>query len=338
MLEVSQLDLLRVLPRLRCSPKLWGTALVILVTMLGSNAAWAIRYPVSEVPMQVAMVAEDIYYVMGLPRVGNDNEGFISNAGFVVTDEGVVVFDALGTPSLAQALVAKIREKTDQPIKRVVVSHYHADHVYGLQVFKELGATVMAAQGSELYLESDSARSRLAERRESLFPWVDESTYLVAPDVIVGQSKSFTLGDKTFAINFHGKAHSDGDLSLLVRPERVLFSGDLIFAGRIPFVGSADTKQWLETLRALELEGLNALVPGHGPASTDTADTVSLTRRYLEDLRAVMIEGVEDLLSFEEIYETTDWSEFSHLPTFNEGNRLNANGVFLSVEEELLNN
>ena len=69
--------------------------------------------------------AEDIYYyyVMGLPRVGNDNEGFISNAGFVVTDEGVVVFDALGTPSLAQALVAKIREKTDQPIKRVVVSH-----------------------------------------------------------------------------------------------------------------------------------------------------------------------------------------------------------------------
>ena len=107
--------------------------------------------------MQVAMVAGDIYYVMGVPRVGNDNEGFISNAGFVVTDEGVVVFDALGTSSLAQALVAKIREKTDQPIKRVVVSHYHADHVYGLQVFKELGAIIMAAQGSELYLESDAA-------------------------------------------------------------------------------------------------------------------------------------------------------------------------------------
>lgn len=68
------------------------------------------------------------------------NEGFMSNAGFVVTDEGVVVFDTLGTAVLGQKLVDAIRTVTLKPIKRVIVSHYHADHIYGLQVFQDLGA------------------------------------------------------------------------------------------------------------------------------------------------------------------------------------------------------
>jgi glyoxylase-like metal-dependent hydrolase (beta-lactamase superfamily II) len=254
----------------------------------------------------------------------------------VITGDGVVVFDSLGTPSLASKLIQKINEITEQPIKKVVVSHFHADHIYGLQVFEEIGAEIVAPFGAQKYIHSDAAKERLEERRLSLAPWVNENTRLVLPDTTVTKSTQFTLGNLNFTINYMGKAHSDGDLTMLVEPDKVLFSGDIIFQERIPFVGSADSKQWLETLTRLETEGLTALVPGHGPASTDPENTISLTRRYLAYLRKVMGAGVEELTPFDEVYADTDWSEFKDLPAFDEGNRINAYQVYLSMEAELL--
>ncbi len=296
----------------------------------------ASKYAPSSVEMEVKKVSEHVYYVEGIPGVATDNEGFISNAGFVVTKAGVVVFDSLGTPSLSYKLFQKIKTVTDQPILKVVVSHFHADHIYGLQVFEELGAEIIAPYGAQKYIRSDAAKERLEERQFSLDPWVNEDTRLVLPDTTVSKSTEFTMGGLTFTINYMGKAHSDGDLTMLVEPDKVLFSGDIIFQGRIPFVGSADSKKWLETLTKLETGGLTALIPGHGPASTDPKNTISLTRRYLAHLRKVMGTGIEELEPFDEVYAAADWSEFKDLPAFAEGNRINAYQVYLSMEAELL--
>lgn len=76
------------------------------------------------VPMELKQVTEHVYYVQGEPGVATDNEGFVSNAGFVVTKTGVVVFDALGTPALAGLLLQKIKTVTDKPVLRVISSHY----------------------------------------------------------------------------------------------------------------------------------------------------------------------------------------------------------------------
>ena len=294
------------------------------------------KYPPTSVEMEVKKVSEHVYYVEGKAGIATDNEGFISNAGFIITDDGVVIFDSLGTPSLAYKLVQKIKTITDQPIKKVVVSHFHADHIYGLQVFEEMGAEIIAPYGAQKYIRSDAAKERLEERQFSLEPWVNENTHLVLPDNTVEKSGSFTLGDLTFSINFMGKAHSDGDLTLLVEPDKVLFSGDIIFQQRIPFVGSADSKNWLNTLKKLETDGLTALIPGHGPASKDPKNTISLTRRYLEHMRKVMGAGIEELTPFDEVYADADWSEFKDLPAFEAGNRINAYQVYLSMEAELL--
>ncbi len=293
-------------------------------------------YAPTSVEMEVKKVSDHVYYVEGVPGIATDNQGFISNAGFVVTGEGVVVFDSLGTPSLAHKLVSKIREITEQPIKKVIVSHFHADHIYGLMVFEELGAEIIAPYGAQKYLQSEAAAERLEERQFSLDPWVNEDTRLVLPDTTIEKSDTFTMGGITFTINFMGKAHSDGDLTLLVEPDKVLFSGDIIFEGRIPFVGNADSKKWLETLTRLETEGLNALVPGHGPVSHAPKETISLTRRYLAYLREVLGAGIEELMPFDEVYAEADWSEFEDLPAFEEGNRINAYQVYLSMEAELL--
>jgi glyoxylase-like metal-dependent hydrolase (beta-lactamase superfamily II) len=89
--------------------------------------------------MQVKRIDPHVFYVQGVSEMGSSaNQNFISNAGFVVTPAGVVVVDALGSPELARRLLAEIRKITKKPIHTVVLTHYHADHIYGLQVSKRL--------------------------------------------------------------------------------------------------------------------------------------------------------------------------------------------------------
>ena len=291
-------------------------------------------YPPVSVDMPVIEVAQDVYYVEGIPGAATEHEGFVSNAGFVITDEGVVVFDALGSPSLAWKLRQRIREVTDKPVIKVVVSHYHADHIYGLQVFKEEGAEIIAPQESVDYVESPVAQERLEERRFSLDPWVNEQTRVLYPDVYVDADSVLEIGGKRFRIHYLGKAHSDGDLAMLVEPQNVLFSGDLIFEGRVPFVGNADTRLWLANLEAMQTAGLSALVPGHGPAAKQPNEAIRLTRDYLRYLRDVMGEAVDSFTEFAEAYEAADWEPFADLPAFEAANRVNAYAVYLSMERE----
>ena len=310
---------------------------IISSILLGCNQSPKTFYPATDVEMELKQVSEYVYYVQGKAGIATDNEGFISNAGFIVTDEGVVVFDALGTPSLANLLLTKIRSVTDKDIIKVIVSHYHADHIYGLQVFKEQGAQIIAPKGVMDYLSSPAAEERLDERQFSLDPWVNEKTYLVTPDVIIDKTMTFKHGDMTFTLDVVGAAHSDGDLTLYVEPDRVLFSGDIIFEGRVPYLGDANTKKWLDTLIKMEVGKIAALIPGHGPAAKNPNQAISATRNYLAKVRSVMADAVKNLDDFAETYDKTDWSEFEKLPAFAEANRRNAYQVYLSMEEELFN-
>ena len=294
------------------------------------------RYPRAEVEMSLRQVAPHTWIVQGATGTAVENQGFISNAGFVVTELGVVVIDALGTPSLAVMLMDLIRTVTDQPVRMVITTHYHADHIYGLQVFKEAGATIVAPAGARDYLSSEVAPTLLAARRELLFPWVDEDTYLVPPDELIDRQKTFTLGGVSFTVIPLGAAHSEGDQAVLVEPDTVLFSGDIIFEGRTPFVGDADTRQWLTALQRMEGMKLAALVPGHGSLAVNPDQAVAQTRAYISKLREVMEQAVDDLEDFDEAYDAADWSEFEHLPAFDAANRRNAYQVYLAIEAEQL--
>lgn len=264
------------------------------------------------------------------------NRGFMSNAGFVVTGDGVVVFDALGTPSLGLGIVDAIRKVTNEPIRRVVVSHYHADHVYGLKPLKDAGAEIWAHRRSTEYLSSDAAAARLAQRRAELYPWVDDTTELVRPDVLLDGDAAFRMGGIEFHIIDTSGAHAPDDIMMLVEPDRVLFAGDLVFAGRIPFVGNADSKHWLAAIEKLIPIDPAVLVPGHGPASRDVARDLALTRDYLAWLRETMGRAARDLEPFDDAYAKTDWSRFRSLPAFEAANRINAWGTYLRMEQESL--
>lgn len=285
--------------------------------------------------MEAKQVAPNIYYVEGLSELGSSaNQNFISNAGFVVTPAGVVVIDALGSPELARRLIAQIRKVTDKPLNTVIVTHYHADHVYGLQVFKDAGARIVAHTASGEYLNSETARLRLEASRQDLFPWVDENTKLVPPDAPINGVQKLVVGGVDFEIIPVGPSHTPDDLVVWLPQSRVLFAGDLVFRNRIPFVGQADSRQWIESLNTLLKFPAKVLVPGHGPASTNPKQDMTLTRDYLVYLRQTMGKGAADLVPFDEVYKSTDWRRFEKVPLFQAANRMNAYNTYLQMEHE----
>ena len=312
--------------------------LASLLLVLGQQAmAMEYKYPRSDVEMQLKQVSPHVWYVQGISGIATENQGFISNATVIVGSKGIMVVDALGSPSLAERLLAEIRKISDKPIERVIATHYHADHIYGLQAFEERGAEILAPFGIDEYLDSPQAAERLEERRFSLDPWVNESTRLVYPDEQIRAERVIDDGEVKLTVNYLGKAHSDADLTVFVEPDNVFVSGDVIFEGRVPFVGDSDSKAWLETLeRMAKKQGIRALIPGHGDLAKDPKQAIELTRDYLAYLREQLGAGVEEMMTFDEIYNDIDWSRFERLPAFADANRVNAYQVFLALEREMM--
>ena len=290
----------------------------------------------ADTPVRAVKVAPDVWFVQGEAAQGSSaNRNFISNAGFVVTDAGVVVVDALGSPALAGELIAEIRRVTAQPIRYVIVTHFHADHVYGLQAFKAAGASILAHPAGREYLGSDTARLRLQASRDELFPWIDETTQLLGADRWLEQEDStLRLGSHDFRIRHVGPAHTPEDLVVYLPGTGVLFGGDLVFRGRIPYVGQADSRRWIESLTHLIDFKPRIVVPGHGPVSTDPLADLRLTRDYLLHLRQTMGEAALNLEPFDEAYAKADWSRFERLPLFRAINRMNAYNTYLLMEQQ----
>lgn len=283
--------------------------------------------------VEAIQLSPSVYFVRGASGVPSQaNRGHTSNAGFVITREGVVVFDALGTPVLGEALLAEIRKRTQAPVRHVIVSHYHADHFYGLVAFKAAGAEIWAHATAKPYLESQAPKDRLAERSRTLAPWVPADMPFVQPTHWISETRKFKLGNLTFNLIPVGPAHTVEDLALLVEEEGVLFVGDLMFAGRIPFVGDADSRGWIAAIDRVVGYEPRVMVGGHGDASRNAAADLRLTRDYLVHLRKTMGEAADDFIEFEEAYRKADWSRFAHLPAFEAANRRNAYNTYIRMQ------
>jgi glyoxylase-like metal-dependent hydrolase (beta-lactamase superfamily II) len=314
----------------------WFAAFALLAAALPCAAQAASNAGTAGPALHATEVADRVWFVQGAAALGSPaNRNFISNAGFVVTDDGVVVVDALGSPALADELLAEIRRVTSQPVRYVIVTHYHADHIYGLQAFKAAGATIVAHRAGREYLNSDTAQKRLEASRLELAPWVDDKTRLVPADRWLDQDETqLRVGSYDILIRHVGPAHTAEDLVVFVPKLGALFSGDLFFRGRIPFVGQADSRLWISSLERLIDYRPRIVVPGHGPASTDPLADLAMTRDYLMYLRQTMGEAAHRLEPFEDAYARADWSRYENMPLFRAANRMNAYNTYLLMEEQ----
>ena len=236
-------------------------------------------------PLPVYKIASDTYMLLGnISTLNVNNRGWNGNAGFVVTSEGVVVIDTLGTPKLGRRFIATIRSLTDKPIRYLIVTHNHPDHSYGAEPFASIeGVTVVVHKGSIQYNLSETLDSSVQYRRDLLpedmqgFKPVAADTYI---DTEPFMSYRIELGGTVFEVYNTGRHHSHGDLVVHQLKQNVVWISDLAFNQRATFLGDGHSQEiilaqdWLlENFSTAEL-----MVPGHGSAQTAPFPMVSKTR------------------------------------------------------------
>jgi glyoxylase-like metal-dependent hydrolase (beta-lactamase superfamily II) len=205
-----------------------------------------------------------------------------SNAGFVIGADGVLVVDTFENPAAAKKMLEAIREKTTLPVKYVVNTHYHLDHVAGNAVFSAAGAVVMAHENVRGWERTENLKF-FGEKPTGAQKAMVEGLYL--PDVTYEQGATAYIGAKRGVELQFMKGHTGGDTVVYDAGSNVVFCGDLFWNHTLPNLIDASTKEWIETLDALVAEHPTAkFVPGHGDTAGNAAD-VKAFRDYLAFLR-----------------------------------------------------
>ncbi len=215
--------------------------------------------------------------------IARDNGKAFANGGFVVGNNGVAVIDTFQDPEAAKAVLAEIRKITQLPIRFVVNTHYHIDHVNGNDIFAAAGAVIVAHRNVRTWMRS-----------ENLKFWPDPTPAdvkarvqsLTLPDLVYDDGVDLYLGTRTLQVRYY-PGHTGGDSVVIVTGARVVFCGDLLWKDHFPNLIDATTESWIRTLVALQSGyGPSTFVPGHGELAT--ADDVSTFRQYLVELRAAI--------------------------------------------------
>lgn len=296
----------------------------------------------SDALLPVYCLGADTWMLMGsIELLTEKNRGFNGNAGFVVTPEGVVVIDTLGTPQLGSRMIETIRSVTGRPIRYVIITHNHPDHYYGVNAFRAIpGVEIITHQGLKGYIESDRMEQSVAYRREMLEDdMVDFAG--VAPDIVVTQppyeAYHFSLGGRKFAAYNTGRHHSDGDLLVHQVDEDIVWASDLVFNQRVTFIGEGDSKQALAGLDWLEKHFSDAalMVPGHGSAQTAPFPMLEQTRSYIDRLRKIMIQAIEEDVDLSDALDRSDLEDWRKVRLYEVNHRANGSFIYRELEQEL---
>jgi cyclase len=206
-----------------------------------------------------------------------------ANAGFVIGDDGVAVIDTFENPEAAKQLLAEIRKLTQLPVKFVINTHYHIDHVAGNRIFQETGAVVLAQRNVRTWIHTENLKFFGKDIKPEQQKMVAE---LGAPDIVYDSGTTLFLGSRRIDVRvFPG--HTGGDSVVFIPDAAVVFCGDLFWRDTLPNLIDATTAAWLPTLDAISAAAPNAtFIPGHGDVGT--AADVKAFRGYLADLRELV--------------------------------------------------
>jgi glyoxylase-like metal-dependent hydrolase (beta-lactamase superfamily II) len=212
-----------------------------------------------------------------------------SNAGFIIGDDGVLVVDSFFQPDTARALLDEIRKITPKPIRYVVNTHYHADHVSGDQVFKDAGAIIVAHRNVRAWIRPENLRMFGQVPDPALQARIAQ---LPLPDLITDSPITVWLGARRVDIR-PAEGHTGGDLVVGISDAKVLFCGDLFWRMPPNIVDGAVSK-WIATdgsFERLPNAASMAFVPGHG--NVGTVKDVAIFRGYLTDLQSLTAAGLK---------------------------------------------
>lgn len=210
----------------------------------------------------------------------------VGNAGFVIRPSGVLVVDAFATSAAAEELLAEIRKLTRAPVRWVVNTHYHLDHVGGDAVFARAGAVILAHENVRAWVRTENLKWRKEITLE------DKAMLAALPLPDVTYREGLTLWPDGRKIELQTRpGHTGGDTIVFLPEENVVFAGDLVWKETVPNLIDAKTEEWIRTLDAFVNEHPAAtFVPGHGEVARPL--DVRYFRDYLVGLRTSVDRGL----------------------------------------------
>ncbi len=258
-----------------------------------------------------------------------DNGGNIVNTGFIVTDEGVVVFDPGPSLRYGQAQRETIRRVTGQDVVRVYISHAHPDHFLGSGAYTDVPVLALPATVATIRNDGEALTANLY----LLVGGAMSGTRPLPPQTMDSDEVIEIGGRRLQTLALDG--HTDADLALFDERSGVLFAGDLVFFERAATTPNADIARWLAALDRLAALPYRVLVPGHGPAVVDD-DAIAQTRDYLGWLRQTLVDAGERGLDMNEIMRLSLPERFRRLAVLQEEWRRSISHLYPDIELQTL--
>lgn len=250
-----------------------------------------------------------------------------TNSGFIVTNEGVVVIDTQGPKDLAILLKKKIQEVTDKPVIYVVNTHYHGDHTFGNQYFREAKEIISHENTKKNLIEKDKQHR---EQFKKLFGEnALEGLELTLPTKLFKDTLTLRAGGKTIELAYLGRGHTDGDIIVYLPIERIMFGGDLLYKDRLSWLGDAYASEWIETLDKLKHFDAVIHVPGHGDIGN--IGMLQNFQQYLMDLQLEVKKYIEKGKTLDEMKKEINLPKYKNWLKYKEWLPANVEKVYKEI-------